>query len=110
VRCCNVMDSTALIVGWHNPTLQQTRTSPNVEAADAETKEENLLTLWKISGMQGSPTRCPHLHCQHLNVVWAGVDPGSIPSSHSGALHTPELPWAGPAFPPGAQSQLQVVT
>jgi len=25
-------------------------------------------------------------------------------------LHAPELPWAGPAFPPGAPSLLQAVT
>jgi len=38
------------------------------------------------------------------------VDPGSSPSGHSGTLHAAELPWAGPAFPPGAQSLLQAVT
>jgi len=38
------------------------------------------------------------------------VDPGSNPSSHSGTLHGPELPWVGPAFPPGAQSLVQAVT
>jgi len=38
------------------------------------------------------------------------LDPGSTPSSHSGALHTPELPWVGPAFPPGAPSLLQAIT
>jgi len=25
-------------------------------------------------------------------------------------LHAPELPWVGPAFPPGAQSLLQAMT
>ena len=38
------------------------------------------------------------------------MDAGSTPSSHSGTLHTPELPWVGPAFPPGAQSLLQDMT
>ena len=28
----------------------------------------------------------------------------------SGTLHTAELPWVGPAFPPGAQSLLQALT
>jgi len=31
-------------------------------------------------------------------------------SGHSAALHAPELPWVGPAFPPAAQSLLQAVT
>jgi len=31
-------------------------------------------------------------------------------SDHSGALHTPELPWVGPVLPIGAQSLLQAVT
>uniref|UniRef100_A0A669QEZ8 SOCS box domain-containing protein n=1 Tax=Phasianus colchicus TaxID=9054 RepID=A0A669QEZ8_PHACC len=34
---------------------------------------------------QGPPTKkCPHLHCQLLNKVWEGVDPGgSSPSIRS---------------------------
>jgi len=32
-----------------------------------------------------------------------------LPSSHSAALHAPELSWAGPAFPPGAQPLFQAV-
>jgi len=35
------MESTAITVGWHNPRLQQRRTSPH--AAYTETKEEKLL-------------------------------------------------------------------
>lgn len=35
--------------------------------------------------------RYPHLHCQLLNGVWKGVDPGSSPSHCSDALH--ELHW-----------------
>ena len=54
--------------------------------------------------------RCPHLHCQPLNEVWGGVDPGFSPSGPSGPLHAAELPWVGPAFPPGAPSLLQAVT
>jgi len=44
------------------------------------------------------------LHCQPLNEVWEGVDPGFILSNHTGTLHAAELPWVGPAFPSGAQS------
>jgi len=44
------------------------------------------------------------------NEVREGVDPGSTPSGHSGALHAPEQPWVGPAFPPGPQSLFQAVT
>ena len=54
--------------------------------------------------------RFPYLHCQPLNEVWEGRDPGSTPSSPSGTLHAVELHWVGPAFPPGAQTQIQAVT
>ena len=54
--------------------------------------------LQKASGTQGSPVSYPHLHCQPLNEIWEGVDPGCTPSGHSGTLHVAELPWAGPAF------------
>jgi len=60
--------------------------------------------------MRGSPAKYPCFHCQPLNEVWEGVNPGFTPSSHSAALHVPELPWVGPAFPPGAQSLVQAVT
>ena len=105
------MESTAIIVEWHNPRLQQMRTSPNAAAADTETKEEKITYFQEASSRQGSPAKknsC--LHCQPLNEVWEGADPGSSLSSHSGTLHAPELPWVGPAFPPGAQSLLQAVT
>jgi len=39
------MESTAIIAEWHNPGLQQTRTSPNAAAVDTETNEEKLLTF-----------------------------------------------------------------
>ena len=54
--------------------------------------------------------RYPRLYCQPLHEVWEGVDPGSIPPGHSGALLAPELPWVGPAFPPSAQSLFQAMT
>ena len=38
------------------------------------------------------------------------MDPDPTPFCHSGALHAAELPWVGPAFPPGAQSLLQART
>jgi len=56
----------------------------------------------KTSGMQRSLATDPCLHYQPLNEVWKGMDPGSTPSRPSEALFAPELPWVGPAFPPGA--------
>jgi len=56
-----------------------------------------------------SSKRYSHLHCQPLNEVGERVDPGSTPSNQSSALLAPELPWVGPAFPPGAQSLFQAV-
>jgi len=38
------------------------------------------------------------------------VHPGSTHSGHSAALLAPELPWVGPAFPPGAPLLIQAVT
>jgi len=73
-------------------------------AIDAETKGKKKLLTFR------SPARHPCLHCQPLSQVWDGVHPGSSPSSHSDALHAPELPWVGPAFPPGAQSLPQAMT
>ena len=40
--------------------------------------------------MQGPPEGYPCLHCQPLNEVWEGLEPGSTPSDHSGALLAPE--------------------
>jgi len=67
-------------------------------------KQSKDAYLQKASDTQGSPARHPYLHCQPLNEVWEGIDPGSTPSGHSGALHTVELPQVDRAFPPGAQS------
>ena len=39
------MENTGIIVKWHNPRLQHTRTSPNTAATNAKTKEETLLTF-----------------------------------------------------------------
>lgn len=38
------MENTAIVAEWHNPNLQEMRTSPNAAAIGTETKEENLLT------------------------------------------------------------------
>jgi len=54
--------------------------------------------------------KSPCLHCQSLNEIWEGEDPGSTLSSHSGALHAPELLWIGLAFLPGDQSLFQTMT
>jgi len=66
--------------------------------------------LWKAPGRQRSPAEHPSLHCQPLNEICEGVDPGSNPSGHSAALLVSELPWVGPAFPPGTQSLVQAMT
>ena len=88
--------------------LQQVRVRLNAAAVSIEIKEATYLQ--KTLDTQRSPARHPCFHCQPLNEVWEGVDPGSTPSSHSGTLHAAELPWVGPAFPPGAQSPVQAVT
>jgi len=104
-----------------SPRLQQVRISSSAAAIDAETKgkkktqakENNKQTSLPQEGLRWagiSSKGCSHLHCQPLNKVWEGVDPGSTPSSHSGVLHTPELLWVGPAFPLGAQSLFQTLT
>jgi len=60
--------------------------------------------------MEGSPARYPCLHCQPLNKIWDWVDTGFNPFGHSAALHAPENPWVGLAFPPGSQSLVQAMT
>jgi len=86
--------------------LQQVRKSPNAAAVDTETNERGKKTKqnkqtttypWKTSGMQGSPERNPHLHCQPLKEVSEGVHPGSTPSSHS--VHCMQLSSPGLALP-----------
>ena len=84
MQCYNVMESTAMTAGQQSPKLQHLR--------------------------EGSPARYPCLHCQHLDKVLEGVDPGSTPSGNSGALHVLELLWVVLPLPPGAQSLFQAVT
>ena len=81
-----------------------------MQQPQTQKQREKSLYPWKVSGRQGSPERYPHLHYQPLNEVWEGVDPSFTLSGHSGALHTPEFPSVGPAFPPGAQSLFQAMT
>jgi len=71
---------------------------------------KKLLTFRRPQVLADLQQKHPYFHCHPLNEVWEGVDPGSSPSGHSAAFHTPELPWVGPAFLPGAQSLLQAVT
>ena len=73
-------------------------------------EEKEQLTFRKPQIGTAFQMRYPYFHCKHLNEVWEGVDPGFIPSSHSGALLAPELLWVGPAFPPGAQPLVQAMT
>jgi len=86
------------------------RTSPNTATTDAEIKEKSCLPLEDLRYAGISRKRYLYLDCQPLNEIWEGVDPGSTPSSHSSALHAPECPWVGLAFPTGAQSLFQAVT
>jgi len=85
-------------------------TSPSTAAVDAEMKEKSCLPLEGLNYTGISSKRCPYLCYQPLSEVWEGVDPAPIPASHSAALHALELPWVGPAFPPGAQLLFQAVT
>jgi len=88
--------------------LQQVKRSPNAAATNTNKGKKESAYPWKASDMQGSPARSPHLHCQPLNEGWGGSR--LHPFNQSGSLHAPELPWAGPAFPPGAPSLLQALT
>jgi len=101
----NAMESTARTEEQQGPSTvlgrpQHVKTCSKTTAIGTKTKEGSCLL----------PVRYPHLHCQPLNEVWEGVHPGPTPSSHSGTLHAPELPWVGPTFPPGAQSVPPAVT
>jgi len=83
---------------------------PRCRSHRCKNKGRKIAYFQKASGRQEPPARNPCLHCQPLNEVWEGVDPGYTPSAHSSTLHAPELPWVGPAVPPGAQSLLQAVS
>jgi len=83
-----------------NSKVAKTLATPNEDKQKCSSrghrnKRKKAAYLWKASGRQGYPTRYPHLHCQPLNEVWEGVDPGSTPSEHSGTLRAPELPYVG---------------
>lgn len=62
-------------------------------------KKKTAANLSKDSDRQESPRRYPHLHCQLLNEVRQGADPGFSLSGYSAAMHAPEVSWVGPAFP-----------
>ena len=44
----NVMESTAIGTGWHNPRLQQIRINPNAAPLDLEIKEKRQLTFKRL--------------------------------------------------------------
>jgi len=85
------------------------RTSPNVATVGTETKEEKLHTFGRPQVGRDIQQDTLTSIVIPLNEVWKRVDPSSSPSGHSGALHACEFPWAGRAFPPGAQSLVQAV-
>jgi len=93
-----------------SPRLQQVKTWLKCNSHEHKNKGKNLLTFRRPQVHRNLQQAPPYLHCQPLNEVWEGVNPGSIPFNHSGTLDAPELPWAGPAFSPGAQSLLQALT
>ena len=62
-----------------------------MQQPSTQKQKKKPATSWKTSGRQESPARSPHFHCQPLSEVWEGVDPGSTPSSHPGALSSPGL-------------------
>ena len=104
------MESIVIIEEWQKPLAAAKEDRPKCSSHRHRNKGRKCAYLWKASSIQGSAERYPHLHYQPLNEVWEGVGPGSSPSGHSHTLHAPVLPWAGPTFPPGAQSLLQAVT
>ena len=106
---CNATESTAMAAQQQSPRLQQVKIFSNATVRDIETKGRSCLPWEGLQQAEIFSEICC-LHCQPLNEVWEGVNPGSTPSSHSGVLHMPELPWVGPAFLPGVQSLIQAVT
>jgi len=96
-----------------DPRLQQVRNCSNATAVGTKIRERTYLPSEGPEDPQVFRNLCmkhPYLHCQPLNEVWEGVEPGFTLSSHSGALLVPEFPWVGPAFLPGAQSPVQAMT
>lgn len=83
------------------PKVQKMKTQAQHLYAQKQRKETTYLQ--KASGTQWSPAKSTNLPCQPLNELWETVAPGPTPSNHSVALHAPELPCIGPAFPPGPQ-------
>ena len=84
------------------------RTRPN--AATTNTKEEKLLTFRRLQAGRDPQQDIPSPPLPTLK--WGLGKGGSClqPFHHLGTLHAPELLWAGPAFPPDAQSLHQAVT
>ena len=63
----------------------------------AQEQRKEASYLQKASDKRGSSERSLHLHCQPLNEVWEGVDPGSSPSITQ--LHCMQVSSSGLALP-----------
>jgi len=103
------MEIAAMTAEQQVPSLHPVRVFSNATAIGTEIKERSCLPLeglryTGISSKKLTPP-LPPLNC--------GLGRGGSwlqPFWSLSALHTPELPWVGPAFPPGAQSLVQPVT
>lgn len=71
-----------------SPKLQQVRTCS--KTTGTETKERIFLHSKGLRQTLRSLTRSACFHCQPLNEVQEGMNPGSTSSSQSAALHAPE--------------------
>jgi len=95
-----------------DPRLQQVRIRSNATAAGTEIRKSNCLpleVLWYI-GISSKMALLPLPTLRRSGKGWILAPPLWSLRGHCTELHAPELPWVGPAFPPGAQSLVQAVT
>jgi len=82
------MESRAMTAEQQGPRLQQVRIHPNEQLRAYRSRKEAAY-LQKSSGMQRSPERPhAHFHCQPLNELWEGVEPGcTLPVTQLHCIH-----------------------